>query len=74
MAPMTEQEIIQALKKMERDVSLVTEAAFTINSAIWPDNQMPFVEYHLQYLRTHKLTQPAGYLSNLRLRLKHAAE
>lgn len=67
---MTEQEIVNALKKMESDPSLITESAFTADKANWPNNRIPFVQYHAKYLQTHKLTRPEGYLSNLRLMLK----
>jgi hypothetical protein len=67
---MTELEIISALKKMEADPSLVTNTAFTANTAEWPTNRMPFVEFHVNYLRTHKLVRAEGYLSNLRLMLR----
>lgn len=70
MMPMTEEEIVRALEDMERDPNFVTNAAFTTNIAVWPDNQMPFVQHHLHYLKTHKLTHPRGYLSNLRLMLR----
>jgi hypothetical protein len=70
MVVMTEQEILSSLKRMDADPHLATPPVFTINAAEWPDNRMPFVQYHAHYLQTHKLTQPAGYLSNLKLMLQ----
>lgn len=67
---MTEQEVADALQEMQDDPALITVSAFTTNSEAWPDNQMPFVQYHLNYLRTHKLARPQGYLSNLRIMLR----
>jgi hypothetical protein len=71
---MTEQEIVTALKKMESDPTLLTEPAFTSNTIEWPSNRMPFVTYHANYIRTHKLVRPEGYLSNLRLMLRIRAK
>ncbi len=67
---MTEKELVAALVTMERDPNLITKPSFTTNKTDWPNNQMPFVAYHVQYVRTHKLVTPEGYLSNLRLMLK----
>jgi hypothetical protein len=67
---MTEQQIINDLRKMENDSSLITKPAFTTDKSTWPDSRIPFVEYHVKYLQTHKLTTPEGYLSNLRLMLR----
>ena len=66
---MTEKELTAELTTLERDPSFVTKPAFTTNKD-WPDNKMPFVQYHVHYLRTHKLVTHEGYLSNLRLMLK----
>lgn len=67
---MTEKEILAALEAMEADPNLVTEPAFTSNTIEWPTNRMPFVAYHANYIRTHKLIRPEGYISNLRLMLR----
>lgn len=68
---MTEQEIVKDLIKMENDPSFNTQSAFTTDKLNWPGNRIPFVQYHIKYLQTHKLTNPKGYLSNLRLMLKN---
>lgn len=65
-----EQEILDILEQMEADPNMITVPGYRANTNIWPDNVIPFVESHMEYLRTHKATQPQGYLSNLRLMLR----
>ena len=67
---MPESEIIGRLTALQDDTSMVTKAAYSPAADAWPDNQMPFVEIHLAYLRAHKQVDPRHYLSNLELMIK----
>lgn len=67
---LTEPEIRERLELMEADPQMITKPAYRANALLWPDNIIPFVDSHLEYLKSHKTTVPAHYLSNLRLMLR----
>ncbi len=54
------------LAAMVQDESFNTESSYSANSTLYPDNIIPFVDKHMQYLRSHA-TDPQQYVSNLRL-------
>ncbi len=58
---------IDALRKMADDAAFITEPGYSPNSELYPSHVIPFVEKHIEYLRTHPGTDPQHYLSNLRL-------
>lgn len=70
---MEEDEIREALKRMENDPALITESAYRADSELWLDNKMPFADAHMAYLKLHPKLEPRQYLSNLRLRLRRTA-
>lgn len=70
IAMMPEVEIIERLTALQNNPAMVTNAAYSPAANAWPDNQMPFVEIHLAYLRAHKQVDPRHYLSNLELMIK----
>lgn len=57
----------QALREMALDKAFNTDPSFSANSVAYPDGQIPFVNKHIEYLRTHPGIDPQHYLSNLRL-------
>jgi hypothetical protein len=57
----------KALKAMVASSAYYTEATYSTNSELYPDNLMPFVDKHMHYLRSHPTIDPERYLSNLRL-------
>jgi 7-cyano-7-deazaguanine synthase in queuosine biosynthesis len=67
---MLEEEIRQALIRLDNDEDHITIAVYRSDISKWADNKMPFVEAHMDYLRTHDKVDPRTYLSNLRLRTK----
>jgi hypothetical protein len=67
---MTEAEIKAALEQLEADPDFITKSAYRANAQQWPDNVIPFVEVHLQYLKEHPKLNPEHYLSNLKLRIR----
>lgn len=60
-------EIRQVLIKMAADPAFNTLASYSANTETYPDNQIPFVNKHMNYLRTHPATDPRHYIANLRL-------
>ncbi len=57
----------QALRTMVKDMTYSTKSSFSANSELYPDHQIPFVNKHMDYIRSHPSTDPKQYLSNLRL-------
>lgn len=67
---MDHDEIVAVLTSMEENPTLITEPGFRANSEVWPDHIIPFVDNHLDYLKTHRGVTAQHYLSNLRLQLR----
>ncbi len=67
---MSHEEIIDKLKALQSDPSMVTKSAYSPAATEYPDNRFPFVEIHLAYLRKHPQVDPAQYISNLQLMIK----
>jgi hypothetical protein len=63
-------EVMHELQAMLQDNSYRTLPGYSIDSETYPDNNVPFIESHVNYLRKHPQVNPAHYLSNLRLMLK----
>jgi hypothetical protein len=60
-------EFRQKLKSLEMDSGYNTESSYSANSDLYPDNIIPFVDKHMNYLATHPSTDPTHYMSNLRI-------
>jgi hypothetical protein len=60
-------EVIEALHSMELDSTYKTDSGYSSNEDLYPDNNIPFIEKHVHYLREHRNVNPEQYLSNLRL-------
>lgn len=60
-------EIKRILKNMAADINYNTESSYSADSAAYPDNLIPFVDKHMNYLQMHPSTNPKHYISNLRL-------
>ena len=69
-ASMTHEEVIFELKKLQDDPTMTTKSIYSPLANEYPENQLPFVEVHMNYLRKNKGTDPAQYLSNLRIMIK----
>lgn len=44
-----------------------TASIYSANSLLYPDNLIPFVDRHMDYLVKHPLLEPSKYLANLKL-------
>lgn len=60
-------EYIAMLEEMVADDSYNTEPSFSANSELYPNHQIPFVNKHIDYLKSHPSMDPQQYLANLRL-------
>jgi len=60
-------EVVRELKTMTTDDAYNTKPSFSVKSELYPDNLIPFVDKHMDYLRSHPAMDPRQYLSNLRL-------
>ena len=58
--------IAQALELMDQDTSFDTHPSYSANVDRYPDNLMPFVDKHMNYLCTHPGIDPRHYLTTLR--------
>ncbi len=63
-------EIITALNSLETNTLYLTKAVHRYNTDKWPDNQIPFIDFHISYLKAHPTLDPRLYVSNLRLSLR----
>lgn len=55
------------LQRMVTDGTYMTDPSYSANTDLYPNNLIPFVDKHMEYLRSHPATNPQHYLSNLRL-------
>lgn len=67
---MTLEEIKDKLTSLEKNPAMKTMSRYSPTADDWPDNQLPFSEIHLAYLRKNKNVNPAHYISNLELMIK----
>lgn len=63
-------EILDALRLMEANSLYITKPVYRGNIEKWPNNQISFIDFHINYLKVHPALNPYHYLSNLRLTLK----
>jgi hypothetical protein len=63
-------EFEEALKEMAANHAYNTEPSYSANSELYPNNRIPFVDKHMEYIRSHPKTDPQHYLANLRLMMR----
>lgn len=59
-----------ALRLMASDDAYNTRSSYIANGTNYPDNLIPFVDKHMNYLNTHPSIDHRQYLSNLRLMMR----
>lgn len=69
----SEDEILSGLYSLESNPLYLTKSVHRYNSDKWPNNEMPFVDFHINYLKIHPTLNPRQYLANLRLVLRKQA-
>jgi hypothetical protein len=57
----------RVLEAMVEDGRYNTASSYSAKIETYPDNLMPFVDKHMEYLNAHPSTNPSHYLANLRL-------
>ncbi len=65
-----EDEIVAALGILEANASYLTNPIYQGNVEKWPNHQIPFIDYHINYLKRQPTLNPYHYISNLKLMLK----
>jgi hypothetical protein len=55
------------LERLEADEAYNTVSGYHVNELLYPNNSIPFIDKHMEYLSTHAAVNPTYYLSNLRL-------
>ncbi len=59
--------IRRKLQFMTTDNSYNTESSYSTNNSQYPDNLIPFVDKHMNYLSAHPKLDAWMYLANLQL-------
>lgn len=67
---MTADEVTAKLEQLQNDPTMVTKSMYSPTATDYPDNQLPFAQIHLAYLRKNKHVNPAQYISNLEIMIK----
>lgn len=60
-------EFEELLYALDADNSYATGSSFSANKDVYPDNRIPFVNKHIEYLHKHPEIEPHQYLNNLKL-------
>ncbi len=61
------EEIKQTLLLMTKNRIYNTKPSYSANIARYPNNLIPFVDKHMNYLNVHPNLDPDHYLANLRM-------
>ena len=67
---MTTEEIVAKLEQLQSDPSMTTKSIYSPAATEYPNNQLPFVQVHLAYLRKSKHVNASHYISNLMIMIK----
>ncbi|MBL8158970.1 hypothetical protein JNJ66_00775 [Candidatus Saccharibacteria bacterium] len=62
--------IEEILRSLDSDINFSTPATYSADGEHYPDHLIPFVDKHLNYLKTHPTTDPEQYIANLRLKTR----
>lgn len=61
------EQIREKLRYMAANSAYNTVSMYSSNSADYPDNQMPFIDKHMNYLNAHPNLDAQMYIANLQL-------
>lgn len=62
--------IKQKLEQMVGNETYNTGKSYSSNSVLYPDNRLPFVDKHMNYIVNHPSLDANMYLANIRLMTK----
>ena len=60
-------EIRHKLWLLTEDNQYNTSSSYSANELLYPDNLMPFIDKHMNYLINHPMLDPDTYMSNIKL-------
>ncbi|HXR49841.1 MAG TPA: hypothetical protein VN778_02340, partial [Verrucomicrobiae bacterium] len=60
-------DIRRALQQMALDSSYSTASSYSADSLTYPDNLIPFIDKHMNYLNAHPKLDASMYLANIKL-------
>ncbi|HSX47542.1 MAG TPA: hypothetical protein VLF63_02090 [Patescibacteria group bacterium] len=60
----------KVLQSMTADSNYNTTSTYSANSVRYPDNLIPFVDKHMDYMNSFPKLDPASYIANLKLRTR----
>lgn len=60
-------EIRHRLERIALSSTYNTASSYSANSSLYPDNLIPFVDKHMNYLINHPKLEADHYLANLKL-------
>lgn len=55
------------LQQMDSSGLYNTTSSYSANSLLYPDNRIPFVDKHMNYLIDHPSLEASKYLANIKL-------
>jgi hypothetical protein len=61
------QDIRRILQQMTLDSTYSTVSSYSADSLTYPDNLMPFIDKHMNYLNAHPKVEASKYLANIKL-------
>lgn len=70
VTPEDVQRVENELRTMLEDDHYNTVSSYIASTEIYTNHQIPFIEKHMAYLRSHPKVNPDQYLSNLRMMTK----
>jgi hypothetical protein len=65
-----EEGVREKLERMAADATLNTPSSYSPNAESHPDNQISFVDRHIEYLLNHPKLDSEHYLANLRMKIR----
>jgi hypothetical protein len=60
-------DIRRVLQQMALDSSYSTVSSYSADSLTYPDNLIPFIDKHMNYLNAHPKLDASMYLANIKL-------
>jgi len=64
------EDIRETLRFIDADIKYNTSSSYSANSLRYPDNKIPFVDKHMNYLNSHPQLDVWKYIANIRLMTK----
>jgi hypothetical protein len=62
--------IRRKLQDMTKSTLFNTTSSYSTNTELYPDNLIPFVDKHMNYLLTHPNLESSKYFANLQLMVR----